>query len=295
MKKTTLIILAGTLLFLTGCAHQTPAADTDVNWKTYQNEKFSINYPASFDLKILQGKYDTIVDFTETPPQENNFPYKFSITTRPNSAGLNLDTLVNEMISQSSWNLEKIGSKKISGQTAYIIVVPDLDDEQRYVFLSKDGGTIFDLSIFDLSMQLNQETADLVFASFKLSDSVSVDPDFRITNIANSSDFATTVTSVFPIIASGCDIYAIKDGVPLRYSKIDFFITKDAPGSHPTRVLGTTLPGSAGSGECDLSLEESEYDETEQEAGKYRIWAVRSIGNVSDKRTADVRITIVNN
>lgn len=122
--------------------------------------------------------------------------------------------------------------------------------------------------------------------------SISIDKEFKITNIGNSSKLGDPATTIFPIFAYQCDIYEVRDNVPLRYSKIDFFISKDEKNS-PTIFLGTTPGGSAGSGECDLQENENGL-RSKLTAGKYRIWAVRYIDNKPDAQTADVYITIKN-
>jgi len=121
---------------------------------------------------------------------------------------------------------------------------------------------------------------------------IPVDKAFKITNIGTPNFLGNPVTSVFPIYAYMCDTYGMKDGVPLRYSKIDFFISKEAI-SAPAILLGTTPSGSAGSGECDLLEDESSL-KSNLEPGKYRIWAVRYIDNRPDKRTVDNYISVIN-
>lgn len=120
--------------------------------------------------------------------------------------------------------------------------------------------------------------------------SVSIDKDFRITNVGNSDKIGDPVASVLPIYAYMCDIYDIRDGVPLHYSKVDFFISKDKKNS-PVVLLGTTPGGSGGSDECDLLENESALN-SQLEPGKYRMWAVRYIDNKPDKRTSDVFVTV---
>lgn len=122
--------------------------------------------------------------------------------------------------------------------------------------------------------------------------SVSVDKNFRITNIANWNPYDLgDPSAIFPIHVYGCDIYDIKNGIPLHYSKIDFFISKDGENA-PAIFLGTTPPGGAGSGECNLYEDESSL-KSKLEPGKYRFWAVRYIENKPDKRTPAVLISIV--
>ena len=122
---------------------------------------------------------------------------------------------------------------------------------------------------------------------------VPTDKDFRITNIAgwNPYDLGNP-SAIFPVYAYSCDIYKIDNGLPLHYSKIDFFIAKDEQNASPI-LLGTTPGGSAGSGECDLDENESSL-KSKLEPGKYRLWAVRYIDGKADKRTPDVLISIVN-
>ena len=121
---------------------------------------------------------------------------------------------------------------------------------------------------------------------------VPIDNDFRITNVAGWNPYDLgDASAVFPVYAYSCDIYETDAGVPLRYSKIDFFIAKDEQNATPI-LLGTTPGGSAGSGECDLDENESSL-KSKLEPGKYRLWAVRYIGGAPDKRTPDVLISIV--
>jgi len=116
--------------------------------------------------------------------------------------------------------------------------------------------------------------------------------DFYITNIGDSARLGDHVSSLFPIFAYQCDIYEVKNNIPLRYSKIDFFISGNEKSS-PTIFLGTTPGGSAGSGECDLQENENGLN-AKLVAGKYRIWAVRYIDNKPDAQTPPVYFTIEN-
>lgn len=110
---------------------------------------------------------------------------------------------------------------------------------------------------------------------------VAIDPDFHITNVGDA---------IFPINAYNCDTYAVTDGIPLSYSKIDFFLAQDAENAAPL-LLGTTPPGGAGSGECDLTAAESSL-QSQPAPGKYRLWAVRYINNQPDKQTAAIAINL---
>lgn len=120
---------------------------------------------------------------------------------------------------------------------------------------------------------------------------VPIDKSFRITNIGNARELGQAVMSVFPIYAYACETYIDSSGTIQKYSKIDFFAAKDEKKS-ATILLGSTLSGSAGSGECDLALSESKL-KTSLAFGKYKIWAVRFIGNKTDKRTLEVKVEVV--
>lgn len=120
--------------------------------------------------------------------------------------------------------------------------------------------------------------------------SVSIDKDFRITNVGDSNNVGDPLNSIFPIHAYNCDIYQVKDRVPLSYSKIDFFLSRNGENASAI-LLGTTPPGGAGSGECNLYEDESS-SKSKLESGKYRMWAVRYIDSKPDKRTPDISITV---
>ncbi|MDO8581980.1 MAG: PsbP-related protein, partial [bacterium] len=121
--------------------------------------------------------------------------------------------------------------------------------------------------------------------------SLAVDADFRITNIGDSATIGDPVTSVLPIYAYGCDVYGMGKDEPQRYSKIDFFISEDKKDSLVT-LLGTTAPGSGGSGECDLLEDEKGFTSAPQ-IGNYNVWAVRYIDGQPDKRSANVMVSLV--
>ncbi|MDO8582209.1 MAG: hypothetical protein Q7S16_05040 [bacterium] len=149
---------------------------------------------------------------------------------------------------------------------------------------------ILPLSIFLLigaGCQRQQE----VVSSYDDLASLAVDTDFRITNIGDSATIGDPVTSVLPIYAYGCDVYGASKDEPQRYSKIDFFISEDKKDS-PVTLLGTTAAGSGGSGECDLLSNESSIT-SKLKPGSYHVWAVRYIDSKPDKRTADIKISLV--
>ncbi|MDO8499208.1 MAG: hypothetical protein Q7S66_00935 [bacterium] len=307
MKKSALIALAVSVLFLTGCA-KPPAANPDTTqpttqiiqsvnadkpadasaWLTYQNDYFSVKYPTYLTPKVKPDGVGTTVSFVETAPL-SDFPRIFSITSMPNPPGSNLDSWANEIT--STGRMIKQGSIKISGQTAHILILEGTEAGPTYIFLSQDYKTRFEMYV-----SLKKETADLVLASFKfsnyapLSRSVPIDPNFQITNIDNASHFPASVSAIFPIYAYMCDTYADKNGIPQHYSKIDFFISRDIENA-PVTLLGMTPAGSAGSGECDLMAKESTLKDP-LDSEKYRVWAVRYIDGKPDKRTADVQILI---
>jgi len=121
---------------------------------------------------------------------------------------------------------------------------------------------------------------------------IAIDNDFIITNVGNANGNGSITTSIIPIFAYQCDIYEVRNNVPLRYSKIDFFISKDEINASSV-LIGTTPGGSAGSGECDL-LENESILKLQPEPGRYKIWAVRYIDSKPDKRTPDFHITLNN-
>lgn len=166
MKKTILTALAGLTLLLTGCTQQIlttnqGSAKPITDWKSYQNNNFSVKYPPYLAPTNQQEGLRTTISFQGTIP-DANYTSVLSITTMPNQAGSTLDDWTNEVISQSKWI--KQGSTTISEQVVYILTLPETDAGNRYVFLSKDSQTIFDVTL----QYFGQETADLIIASFVL-------------------------------------------------------------------------------------------------------------------------------
>lgn len=155
--------------------------------------------------------------------------------------------------------------------------------------------TLFTIGIVLLTLGIFSAVIAVAFDARRTHDdatSVPVDKNFRITNIGNSETLGDPVTTVFPIYAFMCDIHEItSDNTVLRYSKIDFFISKEEINA-PTVLLGSTPGGSAGSGECDLNENESSLM-SKVAIGTYRIWAVRYLENKPDKRTIDTKISVV--
>jgi len=135
--------------------------DLTANWKSYQNNNFNVKYPAYLSPKVKPEGAKTTVSFQgKVTPQ--SYESLLSIALMPNQGGVTLDGWTNEVISQSRWI--KQGSIKISGQTAYILTLPETDAGSRYVFLSNDSKTIFDMTI----QYFDQETTDLIISSFLL-------------------------------------------------------------------------------------------------------------------------------
>lgn len=98
---------------------------------------------------------------------------------------------------------------------------------------------------------------------------IPVDKTFKITNIGSPEHLGDAVMSVFPIYAYMCDTYLDENNVSQSYSKINFFFSQDRDNA-PAMLLGTTAGGSAGSGECELSEDESSL-KSDLVPGKYRI------------------------
>lgn len=177
---TLLVSLAGLTLFFTGCTQQAPAenqdigqptANEDVNqpadpaadWKSYKSDNYDVKYPPYLLQEIEQNGVRTTVSFQGTAPQ-SNIDSLLSIASMPNQAGSTLDEWTDKVVSQSKW--VKQGSVIISGQTAYILILPETDAGSRYVFLSKDDRTIFDMTI----QHFDKETANLIISSFILTE-----------------------------------------------------------------------------------------------------------------------------
>ncbi|OGH88518.1 MAG: hypothetical protein A3J93_04620 [Candidatus Magasanikbacteria bacterium RIFOXYC2_FULL_42_28] len=181
----------------------------------------------------------------------------------------------------------QIAYLKIQDTTAYVLLDIDLDG---WAGVSVSIAIIHPLVEKTLLQFPEINRVEFGYAPSVTAALVPIDKNFKINNIGNGTNLGDVVMSVFPIYAFGCDTYGDKSGATLKYSKIDFFIVKDETNS-PTVLLGTTPGGSAGSGECDLTAGESRF-KSRLESGKYRIWAVRYIGDQPDKRTVDVK-TIV--
>jgi len=179
-KKTISFFLISLVLSLVGCGQQTPivnqpTANTDQNigtdkpteliadWKSYSDENFSLKYPAFLSQTIEQEGVRTTVYFQGTPREDIGEPL-LAVASMPNQAGSTLDDWTNELISQSKW-LKK-NSIKIFGQTAYVLVLPETDAGRRYIFLSPDSRTMFDMTI----QNFDQETVSSIISSFSLAE-----------------------------------------------------------------------------------------------------------------------------
>ncbi|MFA6227945.1 MAG: hypothetical protein WC668_02045 [Patescibacteria group bacterium] len=143
----------------------TPPTNPMADWKSYNSSSFSIKYPTYLSQKAkedeVKSPVTSIVSFQGTAPQ-SNYGSLLSIEQMVNQGGLTLTDWTNEIISQSKWI--KQGSVKISGQTAYILVLPETDAGARYFFLSKDGRTMFVMTI----QHFDQTTIDSIISSFLL-------------------------------------------------------------------------------------------------------------------------------
>ncbi|OGH95034.1 MAG: hypothetical protein A2538_05125 [Candidatus Magasanikbacteria bacterium RIFOXYD2_FULL_41_14] len=181
----------------------------------------------------------------------------------------------------------KVAYLKVQDTTAYVLLDIDLDG---WAGVSVSTAIIHPLVEKTLLQFPEINRVEFGYAPSVTATMVPIDKNFKITNIGNGRKLGDVVMSVFPIYAYGCDTYGDKSGVTLKYSKIDFFAIKDEKNS-PTVLLGTTPGGSAGSNECDLTVDENLF-KSRIESGKYNIWAVRYIDAKPDKRTIDVK-TIV--
>jgi len=138
-----------------------PTAD----WKSYSGNGFSAAYPPYLSQDAEKGEVKppitSVVSFQGTAPQ-SNLSSLLLIEQMFNQGGLTLTDWTNEVASQSGW--VKQGSIKISGQTAHILVLPETDAGARYFFLSKDGRTMYIMTI----QHFDQTTVDSIISSFAL-------------------------------------------------------------------------------------------------------------------------------
>jgi len=182
MKKIIPFSLICLFLIAAGCTKQTPTVNQNTNqpatnanqnldtekpteplvdWQTYQAENFSLKYPAYLLPEVKQAGVRTTVSFLYTPA-EGERGKTFEVASMPNQAGSTLDEWANELISQTG--LVKRELIKISGQTAYVLTIPETGNGNQYLFLSQDGRIMFEIEFNNFS----QEIRDLVFSSFVL-------------------------------------------------------------------------------------------------------------------------------
>jgi len=139
--------------------------DMTAGWKNYQNNDFNIKYPFYLSQKIKEDEQlpiiSSIVSFIGTE-SGMNYESLLSITSMSNQGVVTIEDWANEVTSQSAW-VNK-GSVNISGQTAYILSLPESDVGNRYVFLSKNNMLIFDMTI----QHFDQSTVNLIISSFAL-------------------------------------------------------------------------------------------------------------------------------
>jgi hypothetical protein len=132
-----------------------------VDWEAYGDDNFNIKYPSYLTQKIkLEGVKTTI--YFEGKIATQSYESLLSVASMPNQSGGTLDDWTDKVISQSKW--VKQSSTEISGQPAYILVLPETDAGNRYVFLSENGKTIFDMTV----QHFDKDTADLIISSFLL-------------------------------------------------------------------------------------------------------------------------------
>ncbi|MDP4008710.1 MAG: hypothetical protein Q8P68_05970 [Candidatus Peregrinibacteria bacterium] len=200
MKGKFLISLISLILILGGCTQQAQTtkdqkleqASADVNksvdsiikWESYNGSNFNVNYPAYLSQTIESEGVRTTVYF-QSEITTQNYEELLSIASMPNQGGLTLDEWTDEVLSQSSWI--KQGSIQISGQTAYNLILPETDAGSRYVFLSKDSRTIFDMTV----QHFDGETTDLIISSFELIEFVQGDAKLSpASTVTERSDFS---------------------------------------------------------------------------------------------------------
>lgn len=179
MKKIILLSMIGLALISAGCTSTVSQNDsqstTDTNqntdtekptdsmadWKTYQAEDFSLKYPAYLLPEVNLVGVRTTVSFLYTPA-EGERGKTFEVASMPNQGASTLDEWVNELISQTG--LVKKESIKISGQTAYVLTMPETGNGNEYLFLSQDSRTMFEITFNNFDRDLRNS----VFSSFLL-------------------------------------------------------------------------------------------------------------------------------
>lgn len=176
MKKTFLIALFlialfGASLTLAGCAELAPTKNQDTDQPTvdqqaavlnrsintntnqpqnendylnYTGNKFELSYPSYLKIRTETSGVRTTVSFSGTK-SANEVESLISVSTMPNQGGVTLSEYSQEIIKQSPY----IKSKEltVSGVLAYELIISESGAGSRYLFLSRDSYTIYDLII----------------------------------------------------------------------------------------------------------------------------------------------------
>lgn len=314
MTKNTPFFLATVAILImlgAGCATQNV-----INWHTYRDDTngFEFKYPKNWLFDASTDRTGgTVIRLSNIEPQVDCSP-KFMgmkiVLEQTKDPKMSFDAFAKNYVKK---DLQLIGltvgtAEKISLGGLHTYKYTFVDDSlcpivdagylieknpSTYVFVYTRNETSPDLALIEKIIATFKFTTLKTATTTDPIASVPVDKDFAITHIASwTRRYPSETSAIFPILAYGCDIYDIKNGIALKYSKIDFFISKDGENA-PAIFIGTSPFTAGGSGECDLNENDSSL-KSKLEPGKYRVWAVRYIENKPDKRTPDVLISIVN-
>jgi putative hemolysin len=115
----------------------------------YVGSNFELNYPKYLNVEVSTVGVRTTVTFTGIKSTgikpENQIESLISVSTMPNQSGSTLLEYSQQFVNQNSYI--KSSEITIGGVIAHELILPESGAGPRYLFISNDGRTIYDLII----------------------------------------------------------------------------------------------------------------------------------------------------